>query len=487
MTAGSLLKAIAAFVFIFVFFKQGSALAQIPLDSIYSILNKEVDNKRSKSIIVGIVDANGRHVISAGVLSDKDPRLPDGNTEYEIGSITKVVTSLVLADMSLKKQLSLSDPLVKFLPDFARQLDKNVSDITLLNLATHTAGFPRFPDNNYPKDLENPYADYTAEQLFEYVSRFKPEHKPGAQFQYSNTGYSLLGQVMINVSGKDYESLVKERVFLPLKMTSTVITLTPELKKNMAMGHNEYGIPVANWDMPAVASNGALRSNVNDMLNFVAANLGLIKTDLYPAMELSQVKHLKKGGDDAYITLGWTLLEDNGKQILFKDGATAGYRSFAGFDKKKNRAVVVLSNSVNDVNDIAKHILDSTYTLKPYIYKWALLDTINSAAKVKGADEAIALYHRLKAAKNKDFVFDESVLIYAGDELRKANKVDEAIKLYKFNLTEYPNSTKTYESLGDLYARTGHVKMAVDIYKQLLKIDPKNAAGIWRLKKLSTP
>ncbi|HMI02148.1 MAG TPA: serine hydrolase [Pedobacter sp.] len=487
MTARTFLKATTAFVFISVFFKTSSALAQIPVDSIYSILKKEVDNKRSKSIIVGIVDANGRHVISAGVLSDKDPRLPDGNTEYEIGSVTKVVTSLVLADMNLKKQLSLSDSLVKFLPEYAKPQDKNVSDITLLNLATHTAGFPRFPDNHYPKNLENPYADYTVEQLFEYVSRFKPDHKPGSQFQYSNTGYSLLGQVMVKVSGKDYESLVKERVFSPLKMNSTVITLTPELKKNMATGHNEYGKPVANWDMPAVASNGALRSNVNDMLNFVAANLGLMKSDLYPAMELSHVKQVKKGGDDAYITLGWTLLDDNGKQILFKDGATAGYRSFVGFDKKKNRGVVVLSNTVNDLNDIAKHILDSTYALKPYQYQWTLLDTINSAAKLKGADAAITLYLRLKEAKNADLVFDERVLIYAGDELRKANKMDDAIKLYKFNLTEYPNSTQTYESLADLYTRTGHVKMAVDVYGKLLKTDPKNATGIWRLKRLSKP
>jgi D-alanyl-D-alanine-carboxypeptidase/D-alanyl-D-alanine-endopeptidase len=486
MTSRVFLSAIVAFVLVFVFLKTGSALGQIPVDSIYSILKKEVDHKRSKSIIVGIVDANGRHIISAGVLSDEDPRLPDGNTVYEIGSITKVVTSLVLADMNLKKQFNLNDPLVKFLPKYVKPLNKNVRDITLLDLATHTAGFPRFPDNNYPKDLENPYADYTLGQLYEYISNFKPDYEPGSRFQYSNTGYSLLGQVMINVAGKDFETLVKEQVFSPLKMESTVITLTPALKSNMATGHNEYGKPVANWDMPALASNGALRSNVKDMLNFVAANLGLIKSDLYPAMELSHVKQVKKGGDDAYITLGWTLLDDNGKHILFKDGSTAGYHSFIGFDKKKNKGVVVLSNSVNDVNDIAKHILDSTYALKPYRYKWALLDTINTIARLKGADAAITLYHRLKEVKSPGLVFDEHVLIYAGDELRQANQFAAAIKLYKLNLTEYPKSIQTYESLADLYTRTGNVNMGLRTYQQLLKTDPKNAHGSWMLKKLST-
>ncbi|WP_342332975.1 serine hydrolase [Pedobacter sp. FW305-3-2-15-E-R2A2] len=469
---------------VFLLLNSDMAFSQISLDSVYSILKKEIDHKRSKSIIVGIVDSNGRHIISAGVLSDKDRRLPDGNTEYEIGSVTKVITSLMLADMSLKKKLDLSDPLLKFLPKYVKPLDKNVRDISLLNLATHTAGLPRFPDNNEPKDLENPYADYTVGQLYEYLSRFEPNRVPGTQFQYSNTGYSLLGQVLINVSGKDYESLVKEQIFSPLKMNSTVITLTPALKSNMAIGHNEYGAAVSGWDMPAVASNGALRSNVNDMLTFVSANLGLIKTDLYPAMELSHRKQTRKGNDDAFITLGWTLFDHDGKEILLKDGSTAGYSSLIAIDKKKNRGIVVLANSKNEIKNIAYHILDSTFALKPYTYKWRLLDTLNSVAKRKGVDAAIALYRQLSTLEKSEFVFDEVSLIYAGNELRKANKPDDAIKMYKFNLTVYPNSTETYENLADLYRRTGNVKMAIASYEQLLKIDPKNASGIWMLRQL---
>jgi D-alanyl-D-alanine-carboxypeptidase/D-alanyl-D-alanine-endopeptidase len=471
-------------IFVLLFLTPDLVFSQISLDSVYSIIKKEVAHKRSKSIIVGIVDANGQHILSAGVLSDKDRRLPDGNTEYEIGSITKVITSLMIADMSLKKKLNLSDPLLKFLPQYVKPLDKNVRDITLLNLATHTSGFPRFPDNNDPKDLENPYADYTVGQLYEYLSRFQPTRVPGTQFQYSNTGYSLLGQVLINVSGKDYESLVKEQVFLPLKMNSTVITLTPELKSNLAIGHNEYGAAVSGWDMPAVASNGALRSNVNDMLIFVSANLGLMKSDLYPAMELCHQKQARKGNDDAYITLGWTLFDHDGKEILLKDGATAGYSSLIAIDKKKNRGMVVLANTQNEIKNIAYHILDSTFALKPYTYKWALVDTINTVAKQKGVVAAIALYHQLKTSKKSGYVFDEASLIYAGNELRKANQPSEAIKLYKFNLREYPNSTQTYENLADLYRRTGNMKLSIATYEQLLKIDPKNAPGIWMLNQL---
>lgn len=99
-------------------------------------------------------------------------------------------------------------------------------------------------------------------------------------------------------------------------------------------------------------------------------------------------------------------------------------------------------------------------------------------------DAAIALYRQLSTLEKSEFVFDEVSLIYAGNELRKANKPGDAIKMYKFNLTVYPNSTETYENLADLYRRTGNVKMAIASYEQLLKIDPKNAPGIWMLRQL---
>ncbi|HTD99874.1 MAG TPA: serine hydrolase [Mucilaginibacter sp.] len=477
-------KVITLLLFILFCVKPPVVFGQSSTDSIYSIIKSEVDNKRSKSIIVGIIDRNGRHIISTGVLSDKDQRVPDGNTEYEIGSITKVFTSLILADMSLKKQLKLTDPLLKFLPQEVKPIDKNVRDITLLNLATHTSGFPRFPDNAESKDLENPYADYTVGQLYDYISRFQPDQAPGSQYQYSNTGYSLLGQVISKVSGKDFETLVKDQICIPLKMNSTVVTLTPDLRSNMATGHTEYGKPVANWDMPALASNGALRSNMNDMLKFAAANLGLVKSNLYPAMELSHLKRVKKGQDDAFVALGWTLFNLGDKQVLWKDGTTAGYRAFIAIDKKNKKGVVILSNSLNQINDIAYHILDPSSAIKPYKYKWALLDTITSTAKLKGADAAIALYHELKATKAAEFTFEEPMLNYAGDELRKANQTGAAIKMYQLNITEYPKSTQAYESLADLYKRTGNIKMAIATYEQLVIVDPKNAHGTWILKKL---
>jgi serine-type D-Ala-D-Ala carboxypeptidase/endopeptidase len=128
-----------------------SALAQMPMDSIKAIIEKEVANKRSKSIIVGIVDANGRYIVSAGIKSDKNPQKPDANTMYELGSIGKLFTTLWLADMSLKNEIDYNAPLSNYLPKTVKTPTWNNKEIAVLHLATHRSGLPRMPYNIDPK------------------------------------------------------------------------------------------------------------------------------------------------------------------------------------------------------------------------------------------------------------------------------------------------------------------------------------------------
>jgi CubicO group peptidase (beta-lactamase class C family) len=301
---------------------------QISVDSIKAIIKQEVVNKRSKSIIVGIIDANGRHIYAEGKLSDKDPRLPDGNTIYEIGSITKVFTSLLLADMSLKHLLNLNDPISKFLPKSVKTPTKNGKEISLLSLSTHRSGMPRFPYNVDPKNLDKPYVDYSVNKLYEYISNFEPPYDIDSKWRYSNVGYGLLGNILTLVAHKDFEPLITEEICKPLNMNNTVISLTANQKSNLAIGHAESGTSVGLTDLGAIEAGGALRSNVNDLLSFAEANLSLIKTDLLPAMELTHILQAKKDGNDTYTTMGWTLVNDDGKNLLFKDGGMPGYTSF---------------------------------------------------------------------------------------------------------------------------------------------------------------
>ncbi|WP_310554433.1 serine hydrolase [Flavobacterium sp.] len=473
----------------FLFTITSTLFAQIPIDSIKKIIQKEVSNKRSKSMILGIVDANGTQTFSFGIKSDLNPQKPDGNTIYEIGSIGKIFTALSMAEMSLKNELNYNDPISKFLPKTVKTPTRNGKEISLLNLSTNRSGLPRMQFNLDPKNLDNPWADYTTTQLYEYISSVELNKDINSKWQYSNIGFGLLGHILSLTAQKDYETLVKQKICEPLNMKNTVVSFSPKQYPNVATGHSEYGKPVSGWSWgknQTLAGSGALRSTVNDLLKFAAANLGLFKTNLSPAIELTHINQGKKDGNDGFVTMGWTIMSEDNLQILWKDGGTFGCRSFIGIDKKNKFGIVILSNSDNPVTDIGLHILDNSNDIKPYKYKWNLLDTLASTTKSKGVNDAIILYHKLKKENNSHFVFEPMQLNNLGNELRKENKIKEAIKIFELNATEYPSLPNVYESLAELYKRNGNKKLAITYFEKLVEMEPQNPRWTFLLNKLKT-
>jgi D-alanyl-D-alanine-carboxypeptidase/D-alanyl-D-alanine-endopeptidase len=208
----------------------------------------------------------------------------DGDTVFEIGSVTKVFTSLLLADMVQRGEVALTDPVAKYLPPGIKMPERGGRQITLQDLATHTSGLPRLPPNLAPKDPANPYADYSVEQLYQFLSSYQLTRDIGSQYEYSNLGGGLLGHALARRAGMDYGALVRSRICEPLEMKSTGITLSAGMKARMAVGHDRSLDAVENWDLPALAGAGGLRSTANDLLTFLAANLGYTKSVLAPAM-----------------------------------------------------------------------------------------------------------------------------------------------------------------------------------------------------------
>jgi CubicO group peptidase (beta-lactamase class C family) len=341
--------------------------ATLPPDSeVHKILVQRIDDwRQSIGIVVGLIDSNGQRIIAYGKPDQKDTRTVDADTVYEIGSVTKVFTSLLLADMVERGEVSLSDPVVKYLPAGVKVPERGGRVITLADLATHTSGLPRIPTNLPLKDLANPYAAYTPDMLYQFLSGYELTRDIGSQYEYSNLGGGLLGHALARRAGMDYETLVRTRITKPLKMESTAITLTPQIKERMAVGHNPQMAPVSNWDFDVLAGCGALRSNANDMLAFVAANLGYTKTPLAPAMAAMLRVRKPTGGNGLDIALGWHILKTGGREIVWHNGGTGGFRSFIGFDAKARIGVVVLSNAMTmaGVDDIGVHLLDSSSPL----------------------------------------------------------------------------------------------------------------------------
>jgi D-alanyl-D-alanine-carboxypeptidase/D-alanyl-D-alanine-endopeptidase len=334
---------------------------------IREILVKRIDGlRRSVGIVVGIVDSHGRRVIAYGHLNQGDARPLGGETLFQIGSITKVFTSLLLADMAQRDEVALDDPVAKYLPSGVKAPERGGKQITLVDLATHTSGLPRLAANLRFRSAANPYADYTEADLYEFLSGYVLKRDVGAKYEYSNVGGGLLGLALSRRAGTDYGEFVRERICDPLGMKSTTSQLDADLQWRRAVGHNAALQPVASWDFGlAMAGAGELWSDANDMVTFVAANLGYVKSPLAPAMSAMLKVRRPTGTKGLEVALAWHVTRKNGKEIVWHNGGTGGYRSFIGFDRENGVGVVALSNTFTweGVDDIGRHLLDPTFPL----------------------------------------------------------------------------------------------------------------------------
>jgi D-alanyl-D-alanine-carboxypeptidase/D-alanyl-D-alanine-endopeptidase len=342
--------------------------AAVNANDIQQVLKDAVENRHTVGIVAGIIDKDGKTIYSYGKTANNG-RAVDGDSVFEIGSVTKTFTSTLLADMVTRGLVSLGDPVAKYLPKGVKVPERGGKEITLLDLASHRSGLPRMPSNFSPADPDNPYADYTAKKLFEFLSGYTLPGDIGASYEYSNLGAGLLGEALARQAGKSYEALLTEKIFRPLKMNSSGIVLRPEMSARLAAGHAQELTPVKNWDLDALAGAGAIRSTVNDMLNYVAAYMGLKPSPLAAAMTMARQDRNDTTIPDMRIGLAWHLMKRPDTVIVWHNGGTAGYHSFVGFDLKKGMGIVVLANSANDIDNIGFHFLDEQIPLAKIEYR----------------------------------------------------------------------------------------------------------------------
>ncbi len=221
------------------------------------------------------------------------------------------------------------------------------------------------PNNFHPKDPNNPYADYSVQQMYDFISSYQLTRDIGSQYEYSNLGVGLLGHVLSLRAGISYEALVRSRICDPLGMANTRVTLTGEMKARLAVGHSEGLAPVENWDLPTLAGAGALRSTANDMLTFLAANLGYVETPL--AQDMADEISIRRPTTipNTEIAYAWHIQTKDGVSVIWHNGGTGGYRTFMGFDPKSRVGVVALSNisTPAGVDDIGLHLLNPSNAL----------------------------------------------------------------------------------------------------------------------------
>lgn len=340
----------------------------VPTDAqIEAILKQRIDReKQSPGIVVGIIDPQGQRIISYGHLNMAKADRIDGNTLFEIGSITKVFTALALMQLSEEKMLNLDDSIAKFLPPTVKTPEFNGKPITLLTLATHTSSLPRLPDNLTPADNQNPYADYTLEQLYSFLSGYKLSREIGTKYEYSNLGAGLLGHLLSIKANVDYEALISKQITQPLQMQDTRIHLIPDQITRFATGHDQRNRAVPYWDLPTLTGAGSLRSSGNDLLKFLAANLDLQPSPINASLQKTHKIQQQADSPNMAIALGWHVFNLKGTEVICHEGGTGGFRSFIGFSKTQRLGIVVLGNSESDVSDLGFHLFDSRSPLAKY-------------------------------------------------------------------------------------------------------------------------
>ena len=332
---------------------------------IAAILKERVDvGRETLGVVAASLDGDRRSVTVYGQSDSANNRPLDGDTVFEIGSITKVFTALLFADMVLRGEVAPDDPAAKFLPGSVRMPEFEGAPITLLDLATYTSGLPRMPSNFAPKDSKNPYIDYTAERLYDYLSNHKLGFKPGKHYEYANLGFGLLGHVLELRAGRSYEELVVSRICAPLGKDDTRITLTDSMQQRLARGHNMGLAPVANWDFSALAGAGALRSTANDLLKFLQMCLEPGDGPVAAAQKLALAERRPRA-DQRDVASGWFVASRFGDELVWKDGGTGGYATFIGYSTKTRRNCILLSNAADYASNTAlgTHLVNAAYPL----------------------------------------------------------------------------------------------------------------------------
>jgi CubicO group peptidase (beta-lactamase class C family) len=298
-------------------------------------------------VTIGVVQHGVERIFSYGTAK------PD--SIFEIGSISKTFTGLILAQMVEQGKVRLDEPVRELLPPGVVAKPAAGREITLIDLSTHHSGLPRMPDNFHPADAKNPYADYDEKKLYEFISKHGVALPKKPKFVYSNVGMGLLGQALADRAQVPYATLLHDEVTGPLNLHDTAIALTPELQARFIEGHNANGKTVSAWDLGAMAGAGGIRSTAANMLTYLGAQL---HPDRLPAGTLATpegktlasaiaMSHQKYAED---IAINWMF---DGSEYEHS-GGTGGYTSQAIFDTKKDYAVIVLLNVENgDQSDFA--------------------------------------------------------------------------------------------------------------------------------------
>jgi serine-type D-Ala-D-Ala carboxypeptidase/endopeptidase len=327
----------------------------LPDAAIAAILERRIARRQGVGMVVGVIEPGRRRIVGRGQLSTTDARVPAGGTVFGIASLSKPFTALLLADAVERGELALDRPLAEYLPKGAQLPQSHGRQITLLDIATHTAGMPHeLPDEEQlAARTKGRVAAKVA--LYDYLAAYRPATEPGAAWSYSNLDYTLIADCLSERTGLDYGTLVARRIAEPLGLTSTAVVLTAAMRAHRASPHTADLQPAPEWSKPW--SPAPIQTTADDLLTFLAAFLGHFKTPLAPAMAAMLRPRRPAPTIGADQALGWQVAAMRGGLVIGHGGGGGGFASSAVYDPAAGVGVVVLSNAEILQEDLSRHVL----------------------------------------------------------------------------------------------------------------------------------
>jgi CubicO group peptidase (beta-lactamase class C family) len=326
--------------------KYDAAMAAVPIGELKSVLDRDLaaalkDGALAPStnggVVIGVVQRGTRRIFAYGPVKE--------DSIFEIGSISKTFTGLILARMVEQHMVKLDEPVRELLPP-GTVAKPDSAEITLLDLVTQHSGLPRMPDNFHPADPQDPYADYRAANLYEFLAKHGVSKPANPGFNYSNLGLGLLGQALANRAAMTYPELLKVDITGPLALHDTVVKLSPEQEKRFAPGHDAKHREVHAWNLDALAGAGAIRSTASDLLTYLEAQLHPDQVKDPTLVSALKMSHELRADALPAMKIGFAWLFETKTGNFWHNGGTGGYSSYALFNPAEDYAVVVLFNGV---------------------------------------------------------------------------------------------------------------------------------------------
>ena len=399
------------------------------------------------------------------------------DTKFQIASLTKSFTAMLIMQLVNEGKLDLEKPISTYLPNYPRE---NANKINIHQLLTHTSGIPNVKNDtkvNRPEDMVNQFAN---EPL---------DFEPGTNFEYSNSGYTLLGFIIETVTEKTYEKVLKEKIFNPLKMENSGYYKHRPIIKKMSSGYTTWYpdyFDVDKSDESSAYSAGGLYSTVDDMLLW---NNALSNESLLPQkyMDMIFTKHSPDG--DGHYGYGWELRKmtigntSETIETVGHSGRMSGYRTSIVRIPETNSSVILFNNTSNAfLNGINKAIFailnDKSYDfpVKPItIY-------MDRTIEKEGIDKGILFFKDNRS--NPEYYVSEDELILSGYHFLRNGNFDTATKIFKLATETFPNKYNTHHSYAEGLMKFGKRKEALESYKKSFKLNPNNRNAEYMIEKL---